>query len=309
MTIYPSRLFVGAADLQAMIDLLRVARPAARFGCYPGLEALREMLAIPAIQANTRLWFTTEGQIVGFALVDAYHNLLFEVVPEARCDALYAAVVEWGVECIQQMRHAGETAPTLDASCREEDRERVALLEQFGFVAQTVRSLGMKRSLAEPIPEPLFPPGFTLRPAAAAHETGRWVKLHRAAFGTEHMTHEERLAMLDGPDYDPALDLLVTAPNGDFAAYCMCSVSPEENARTGCLTGYTDPVATHPDYQRRGLARALLLRGLQLLKERGMEVAALGTSSENVAMQRAAESVGFWVDGTSLWFEKPVLDA
>ncbi|MFO7683753.1 MAG: hypothetical protein R6X34_27300 [Chloroflexota bacterium] len=45
----------------------------------------------------------------------------------------------------------------------------------------------------------------------------------------------------------------------------------------------------------RGLARALLLTGLRLLQERGLDTAVLGTSSDNEAMLGTARSVGFEV--------------
>jgi ribosomal protein S18 acetylase RimI-like enzyme len=70
--------------------------------------------------------------------------------------------------------------------------------------------------------------------------------------------------------------------------------------------GYTDPVAVHPAYQGHGLARALVLSGCHLLKERGMIVAGLGTSSENIAMQHAAESDGYRVQSSKVWLAKAV---
>jgi ribosomal protein S18 acetylase RimI-like enzyme len=86
----------------------------------------------------------------------------------------------------------------------------------------------------------------------------------------------------------------------------MCSINKEENKCSGRNEGYADPIATHPDFQRQGLAKALLLTGLRKLKERGVETAVLGTSSENVAMQRAAQAVGFRIRSTTLWFAKSV---
>lgn len=120
------------------------------------------------------------------------------------------------------------------------------------------------------------------------------------------MTVEVRLAMMRVPGYDPELDLLAIAPDGRFAATCMCSISPEENERSGRNEGYTDPIATHPDFQRRGLATALLLTGFGKLKEHGVGAAVLGTSSDNVAMQRAAQGVGFHVQFAKLWFSRLV---
>jgi hypothetical protein len=55
-----------------------------------------------------------------------------------------------------------------------------------------------------------------------------------------------------------------------------------------------------------GLARALVLSGMRLLKERGMKSAHLGTSGENIAMQKTAQSVGFNLEYTNLWFSKEV---
>ena len=115
--------------------------------------------------------------------------------------------------------------------------------------------------------------------------------------------------MMRGPEYDPELDLLAVTPVGRFVAYCVCSISQQENIRTGRNEGYTDPIATHPEFQRQGLARALLLTGLRLLKERGMDTAVLGTSSENIPMQQAATAVGFRLQSTRLWFAKPVPDS
>ena len=69
--------------------------------------------------------------------------------------------------------------------------------------------------------------------------------------------------MMRVPEYDAELDLLAIAPGGRFAAYCLCSISQEENNRTGRNEGTTDPVATHPDFQRRGLAQALLRDGAE----------------------------------------------
>jgi mycothiol synthase len=305
-TSLSNRTYAGDADLQAMIDLLVAVRPAERLTDYPGVVDLHELLALPEVQANTRLWFATNGQIAAFAFVDSYQNLRFEFNQLASAANVESDIIAWGISCIQRtMQERGETL-TLDTSCREDDIERLALLARHGFVPEDIKSLHMVRSLHEPIPVPQLPAGFTIRPVAGEHEAEALVTLHQAAFGTNNMTVAERLAMMRVPVYDLELDLLVIAPDGRLAAYCMCSISEQENERTGRKEGYTDPIATHPDYQRLGLAKALLLTGLHELKRRGMETAVLGTSSHNIAMQRTAESVGFQVQSTKLWFAKQI---
>lgn len=306
MKTLSSRIYSGTKDLQSMIDLLIAVRPADRITDFPSIVDLREVLALSNVQDNTRLWFDAGGQMIGFAFVDPYNNLHFELDRQAASPGIESEIVSWGVACIKRTLEKGNESCTLDASCRDDDAERIALLERHGFVRQELRSLHMVRPLDEPIPAPQVPTGFIIRYVAGEHEAEALVALHRAAFNSENMTVEERLAMMRVPEYDAELDLLAVAPDGRFAAYCMCSISREENERTGRNEGYTDPVATHPDFQRRGLAQALLLAGLLKLKQRGMDTAVLGTSSENVAMQRTAQAVGFRIQSTMLWFAKPV---
>ncbi len=309
MTRSAYRPYASVHDLEAMLDLLLKVRPADRISGYPSPVDLRELLALPHVQRNTRLWFNSEGGMVGFTLVDHYDNLLFEFEPQVFTPEIEGEIMDLGLTCIQRaMVEQGETL-TLDASCRADDTQRVAFLTRQGFERQKIQSLHMVRPLDQPIPAAQFPEGFTVRHVAGKEEVEALVALHRAATGTENMTTEERLAMMSGPEYDPELDLLAVAPDGRLAAYCVCFISQEENTRTGRNEGYTDPVGTRPDFQRRGLARALMLTGLRALKQRGMDFAVLGTSSENVAMQRTAKAVGFHVESTTLWFSRPVVPA
>jgi predicted metallo-beta-lactamase superfamily hydrolase len=49
-----------------------------------------------------------------------------------------------------------------------------------------------------------------------------------------------------------------------------------------------------------------MLTGLALLKERCMDIAAIGTSEENIAMIHTAESVGFRIKNKVLRFSKTI---
>ena len=293
MSIFTSRLYATETDLHRLIAFLSTVRPAVRASDYPGATDLREMLCQPDLQANTRLWFDQQDQLIAFALVDAYSNLLFDYRPDANSQELEEAIMQWGVAC---------GALPLDAVCREDDVERMAWLTRHGFQPQAMRTLHFIRSLNDPIPDSQPPPGFSIRSVAGESEIEALVALHRAAFGTDNMTIEERRAMMSGPDYDPALDLVVVAPDGRLAGFCVCGIPREENAATGRNEGYTDPIGVHPDFQKQRLAHALLLTGLHLLRERGLAYATLDTSSENVAMQAAARSAGFQLESTKVWF-------
>jgi ribosomal protein S18 acetylase RimI-like enzyme len=293
-----SRLYTIPDDLTAMIDLLNAVRPAEWINEYPSSVDLQEAMTRSSICEKTRLWANSQGDLAAFAFVlEPYNNLVFEVSPEVEHE-IQNELVAWGLKC------ADPSMETLDASCRSDDTKRIALLKRQGFIRLEQNTLQLSRDLKMPIPSSRLPEGLTIRPIDGVNEVDALVSLHHAAFGTSNMSREERLAIMRTPHYDPFLDLIVVAPDDHFAAYCTCTILAAENKRSGMKIGHTDPVAVHPDFQRRGLARALLLKGSQLLKERGMEMAMLSTSSDNLAMQRAAESAGFRVYSKRIWFSK-----
>jgi mycothiol synthase len=306
--IVQNRAYSGPQDLQTMIDLVK-ERPPARLTDFPGILDLQEMLAVPEIQAHTRLWFSAAGPLVCFAILDMdpdSGNLSFEVSPGWLGKGLEKELVAWVEDHIRQTDPPVNRAFQLETSAPSADPDRIALLQELGFNRLEVGALHMERSLAEPIPQPHLPQGFIIRPLRGEAEAEAWVRLHRAAHGTELMTTEYKLGMMQTPYYDPAMDLVAVAPDGSLAAYCVCFISVEENALTGQSLGYTDPIATHPDFQRRGLSKALMLSGLALLKDRSMQTACLGTSSDNTAMQRTAESAGFHITGKTFRFSKTI---
>lgn len=292
-----SRTYEGEKDFQIIIDGLKKFRPAKYISDFPGQTDIEEKLAVEDIRANTRLWFDG-GQSIGWAYVDDFNNLHWEM-DDQYTDLIGDELVAWGDACIRKKLANGETA-TLDTNCREDYTARISFLQRHGFQQTGDTNVAMTRSLFTPIPDPVLPQGFAIRPIKGVEEAEAVATMHRAAFGTEYMTTENRLIIMSTSGYDPTLDLLAIAPNGDIAAYCSCSVNNETKI------GMTDPVATHPTYQRLGLSRALLLTGMRLLKEGGMASAHLGTSGDNIAMQKTAESVGFTIEHRTAWFSKTV---
>jgi mycothiol synthase len=300
--------YLDAVDLPRLLDLVR-ARPPERLTDFPSLADLQEMLAAEKPQRKVRLWEDANGRLVGFAILDDYQSwffLVMEVSALAPIGLVEEQMIGWGEEMVRSIPRLHHSRLPLEVHVRSAEHARIALLEASGFEQQPGGSVALSRSLAEPLPEPSLPAGFTICPSAGEQEIEAWVRLHRLAWGTENMAVDERWSMLHTPFYDPALDLVAVAPDGSLAAYCVCWFSEEENRLTGRKDGYTDPIATHPDYQRRGLARALLLIGLRLLKERGIETARMGTARENLGMLNVTEGVGFKIAAETLWFSKDI---
>lgn len=301
MVSWNSKPYSGQVDLQKMVDLVHAARPAHLASAYPGVADLHELMLIPEICSHTCLW-ESHGEILAYALVDLWHNLWFDLLPEFQGSPLEDEIVQWGIACLRDLPAEEDPSAdlSLDTNCYADDRERVALLLRHSFAQSPLQTVQMVRFISDPLPAPQLPAGFFFRTAAGESEADALAELHRAAFGTDEMTAEYRLAMMQTPGYDPALDLLAVDPIGRLAAFCVCHADPDSNGSEG----FTDPLGVHPAYRRRGLARALLLEGMRRLNARGVRTVRLDTTSDNPAMLAAARSVGFEVEKIKLWFSK-----
>ena len=286
-------------DLQAVRNLLQLP--------INELEAtdFEEYLALELVRRDTCLWRDPNGRVVAFALVDHFNNLCFSWENTSHTAELEAQVVDWGLACMRRRNAESGESATLDASCGSDNRPRLDFLERNGFYKEEIRTLRYERDLRLAIPEYHLPADFSLRSVQSEADADRLAALHRAAFGTDHMTVEYRLAMMRVPGYDPELDLYIADPGGKPVAFCVCSVE-EESEPTSNKSGHTDPIGVDPQFQGHGLGRTVLIAGLKALRDRGVERAKLGTSSENIAMQRLAESVGFRITSEIFWFSKAV---
>lgn len=260
-----------------------------------------EQILLPSTRETTRIW-QQDNKIVGFAFLDQYNNLWFDTETEfSLLDELETEIIEWGVFCrIRRITETG-TANTLDCPCNADNNHRISILEKHGFMLEPVRSLQYSHPLNKQIAEYPLPTGFSIRSVKGKNEVDQLVALHRAAFGTNNMTIEYRLAMMSTPQYIQEMDLVAVTPNNEFAAFCVCGFDDPDNK-----IGYTDPIGTHPSYQRIGLGKALTSVGLITLKNAGANTVRLGTSNENIAMQRLANALGFVCVSEKLWFSKAV---
>jgi len=135
-----------------------------------------------------------------------------------------------------------------------------------------------KLDIPDPFPPITLPQGFRLTSLA---EDCDWAKVHRVLWrgfnheGDPPMTEaelEDRRRMFDTPKARRDLKIAVEAPDGSFVAFCGMFYEPTNRY------AYVEPVATDPDYRRRGLGRAAVLEGIRRCGELGATVAYVGSS-------------------------------
>lgn len=139
------------------------------------------------------------------------------------------------------------------------------------------------------IEEPSLPPGYRLSTMAEVADVSRRVEVHRAAWEPSRLTEERYRAVMATWPYRADLDVVVVAPDGTLASSAIGWYDEAER------TGEFEPVGTHPAHRRRGLARAVLLFGMQRLREAGATHAVIGARGDDdyPAPRLVYGSVGF----------------
>ena len=172
----------------------------------------------------------------------------------------------------------------------EDDAWLISRLERRGFARSDCHLLYMSRSLDESIAEPQLPSGYRVRHVAGEHEVEARAAVSHGAFASKREAEHHRqdyLEFMRSPVYTPDLDLVAVASDSRFAAFCICWLDNVNQV------GLFEPVGTHPDFQRKGLGKAVVCEGLRRMKARGMTTAVLCVEHDNPAAQRLYESAGF----------------
>jgi ribosomal protein S18 acetylase RimI-like enzyme len=132
-----------------------------------------------------------------------------------------------------------------------------------------------------------LPAGFVARPLAGVDEVEAATTLLCEAFSINSVTAPWRRRILEQPSYRPELDIVIAAPDGRLAAFCLLWLHTQGH------TGQIEPMATHPDFQRQGLGRAAIYAGLAQAAKLGATRAVVGTGSNNFRSQGMYQSAGF----------------
>ena len=203
-------------------------------------------------EVDVRLWLEHDRCVAWGWLWRAEETLFFLVHPDRR--HLLAEVLDW----------AGAT----DVGVLEHDRHSIGLLEQHGYAL--CEELGwmnhMLRRLDD-LPGPPCPPATPCARCAAKRTSSPARRCTGRPSRRRASVPESYRQVMRAWPYRPDLDQVAVAPDGSFAAFCLCWLD-EQNG-----VGELEPVGTHPDHLRRGLATAVCRFALANLRAAGATTA------------------------------------
>ena len=223
---------------------------------------------------NVQLWRAPDGTLAAFAICEyGEGDLFWQVHPD------HNTVEPWMLAWMEEVWAVGRGELVLHSL--ETETARADLLRSHGFVAQGDSGVMRGYDLTRPYPPPEVPPGFVITDLATNGDIDAHILAVHTAFHHHPQINRawyagKRLA----PSLDPAWDITVVAPDGRHASFATVYRDPTSRVAE------IDPIGTQPDFQRRGLARAVILAALQRLAAAGYLLAYIGAAPEPAPSNR-----------------------
>lgn len=252
-----------------------------------------------------------EERVIGYSYVTWWterdglrlYLLLAALLPAFRRRGIGSALLEWAERRARQHLAQQPTAsPAMfGANASSTERDTTRLLLDHGYRV-TFELLEMEYASSAPTSDLLLPPGVTLRPAAPEHYRAIWDSVQAAyAESPQNIVPDEEQyrRWLAHPAFDPAL--WQVAWESDTVAG---QVLPEIARGRGEIA----EVSVGRRWRGKGLARALLLRGVRVLRERGAAPIRLHCRADNrYGAPALYESAGFRTFKRFARYRKPMV--
>lgn len=317
--IITARPYAGETDLQAIADLLNLCDRVDKLDDNYSVEDLRIEFGAPELDAarDLRLW-EDDGQLIVFAethrraaqaedtVADGY--LYMRIHPDYRSAELEDEIMAWGEARMREVGRERNLPAELRSGGPVHYTSMLTVLERHGMKPARY-FLRMVRDLAEPIAEPQFADGYTLRTIASAEDEERWVDAYNWSFIDHYNFHPHTLEShrhyLTDPNYSRERDLIAVTEDGTIAAFAFCWIDGPGNERNERREGWVNLLGVRRGHRKIGLGRAMLLAAIQKLKADGMAQAKLGVDAENpTGALQLYESVGFHAEQTWVQYLK-----
>jgi len=265
--------------------------------------------ALQAVGTSRVSWYTTRNG------ARAYPQTSF-LLPEWRKPGVWVALVREGDRRIRAMAAGHPSLPErfFQGWVTERQTQWIDALKAEAYEA--VRHFrNMARRLNE-VPEaesaPL-PEGLEARPVAADSMRQIWeaeaeVNQELFEYVAEQWDERRYAGWLADASHTPRL-WQVAWDGDEVAGMVLPRIGEAANRGREMKRGHTEHVFVRRPWRGRGLAKALLVRSLRVLRDEGMDEAELGVDSENDSGAHGFyERMGYVTERTDIWFRKP-LDA
>jgi ribosomal protein S18 acetylase RimI-like enzyme len=288
------RLYREISDLDKIRQLLVAGRKANKAAYYVHSGDLNWWLFYLDQDFHNRLYLwenLSDGEITGWALFSPRFGA-FDVFahPDLTHSTLRLEMWQWAEQLMLERYLQPDEQQISTMWVSENDYVLINHLLARRYICRDQHLMVLHRPLDTEILTGQLPSGFQVRYVSGEHEANLRAECSHAAFESSRPLDaytSNYLRFMRSPVYTPEFDLIIAAPDGRFAAFCIAWLDPANQS------GYFEPVGVHPDFRRLGLGKAVLQAGLRLMQKHGMVTANVCVESHNPTAQKLYQALGF----------------
>jgi len=314
------RLFDPAADFPAAAELISDAHAHDDVDWLPTPELLtHEWGRTPGFDPAADVLVAESGGLaVGLVAADwrsrhtkIVHQVEIWVRPSSRRNGIGGTLLTWAEGHARATVAAGIGGPTdlpheIGGWGDADSPGHAQLAARRGYRV-TRYGFEMRRRVGDPITQGALPDGLEVRPVRPDDYRTIWdadVEAFRDHFEASVRTDADYEQWITSPTLDTSL-WQVAWDGDDVAGSVITSINAEENEKLGLKIAWLDHISVRRPWRKRGVASALIASTLHILRERGMEIAALGVDAENpTGALRVYEAMGFARHKTGISYRK-----
>lgn len=226
-------------------------------------------LGLPHWHSTIRIWENDLGEIVGVVSSETPdQNVFLQVHPKHR--HIEREMLEWAERYLAVYKSEHGNRELTVWSC-DSDKTRVTLLQNAGFAPSKLCEYLNVFEFNEAIELPKVPKGYRLSSLEEVALKESRCACSNAAFDATGMSLDIYEIMQNAPLYQEHLDICSVHLEKQVASFC--TIWHDEKSGVA----YYEPVGTHPEHQRLGLGKAVLLEGLRRLEKIGAKRAFVGS--------------------------------
>ncbi len=316
------RRFRGVEDIPEMVRVLNVVDP------YDGNERVATEESLSSAYSNLRnsdaandmVMVEMDDELIGYKRVTWWQELdgtrVYQhfgfLLPEWRGKGIGRALIRHSEARSREMaaEHPDTGPRWFDTFTTDRLVGLKALLEDEGY--KPVRAgYDMVRPNLDDIPDVPMPEGLEARKVEPDNLHAVWeaeAEAFRDHWGADEPQEGDFERWKSETPFQPEYwQVAWDTATGEVAGMVRTFINDIENREHGRQRGYTENISVRRPWRRRGLARALMARSMNLQKELGMTETALSVDAQNPnGALELYKKMGFEVTRTETVYRKPL---
>ena len=235
---------------------------------------------------KAHLWWDENDRLAGFCVTEYGGNSIF-IQTHPEYPDVEAMMLSWIVEIWAKDR------PQVETFACTSDQPRNKLLSEFGFEDASEAGQTRKYDLRKQIDDISIAPGFRIERLSQNRNYDNLLDAINAAFDRPRKLTREWLEskLFSAPSMSEEWEFSAVTPDGIHASFCFAWIDRANKIAE------IDPIGTRPEYQKKGLARAVIIECFKQLRNEAIRFAYIGSGPEPLPSNKLYDSlnpVGKW---------------